>query len=64
MAFGKVLYILGCGSLNALSVPQKAMDTFTRQYSSELHNIAYFLVSKPGQRKVVPQFHVRMGLNK
>ncbi|KAG9021492.1 PAB-dependent poly(A)-specific ribonuclease subunit 3 [Tulasnella sp. UAMH 9824] len=52
IAFGKLIYVLGCRDVNALDAAPKAIDTLMRSYSSAINNLAYFLLSKSNKKKV------------
>lgn len=51
-AFGRLVFLLGCGHAGAVNNPQKALDTLGRHYSADVGNVALFLVSKPTPKKV------------
>jgi PAB-dependent poly(A)-specific ribonuclease subunit 3 len=50
--FGRLIFALCCNNLAAMNNASKALETLGRQYSSDMKNVALFLVSKPGPHKV------------
>lgn len=50
--FGQLVFALCCNNLAAMNNVSKALETLGRQYSSDMKNVALFLISKPGPHKV------------
>jgi PAB-dependent poly(A)-specific ribonuclease subunit 3 len=53
--FGRLLFALCCNNTAVMNSPQKALGILGRQYSTELSDVALFLISKPGQHKNIGQ---------
>lgn len=60
IAFGKLIYVLGCRDINALEAAPKAIDTLMRSYSQAINNLAYFLVSKSNKKKTIDEVWVKL----
>lgn len=50
--FGRLIFALCCNNLAAINNLPKALETLGRQYSSDMKNVALYLISKPGPHKV------------
>lgn len=50
--FGRLVFALCCNNLAATNNVPKALEVLGRQYSSDMKNVALFLISKPGPHKV------------
>jgi PAB-dependent poly(A)-specific ribonuclease subunit 3 len=51
LKFGRLVFALCCNNLAAMNNAPKALETLGRQYSSDMKNVALFLIS-PGPHKV------------
>ncbi|KAG8904409.1 PAB-dependent poly(A)-specific ribonuclease subunit 3 [Tulasnella sp. 417] len=60
IAFGKLIYVLGCRDVNALEAAPKAIDTLMRSYSSPINNLAYYLLSKSNKKKTIDEVWVKL----
>jgi PAB-dependent poly(A)-specific ribonuclease subunit 3 len=60
--FGKLLLALCCNNMAAMNNLPKALELVSRNYSSDIKNVAFYLVSKPGSHKVCyPLSFFRLG---
>ena len=50
--FGRLVFALCCNNLAAINNVPKALEALGKQYSSDMKNVALFLISKPGPHKV------------
>jgi PAB-dependent poly(A)-specific ribonuclease subunit 3 len=58
--FGKLVFELCCGQVNAIANPQKALQMIDKNYSSDVKNVAVYLV-KPSPLKSIRQLLDTMG---
>jgi len=59
--FGKLLLSLCCNNVAAMNNLPKALELVGRNYSPDIKNVAYYLVSKPGSHKSIHQLLDMMG---
>ncbi|EGO20379.1 hypothetical protein SERLADRAFT_477907 [Serpula lacrymans var. lacrymans S7.9] len=62
--FGRLLFALCCNNLAAMNTLSKAVETLTRGYSSDIKNVALYLISKPGPHKTISQLIDMIGKNR
>jgi len=55
LAFGKLVFALCCHNVSAVNNLPKAIEVLSRHYSSDMKNVALFLISKPIPGKVIDQ---------
>ncbi|KAG8988783.1 PAB-dependent poly(A)-specific ribonuclease subunit 3 [Tulasnella sp. 427] len=60
IAFGKLIYVLGCRDVNALDAAPKAIETLIRSYSPAINNFAYFLLTKSTKKKTIDEVWVKL----
>lgn len=46
MCFGKLIFELCCGQVNAIANPQKALQMVDKNYSPDVKNVALYLVKQ------------------
>jgi len=58
--FGKLIFELCCGQVNAMANLPKALQTIDKNYSPDVKNVAMYLV-KPSQHKSIGRLLDMMG---